>query len=120
MAEEFASFVPEGLPFSLETWRATPKEVRDFTVVLMKRLETLEERVNTNSKNSSAPPSSDRPGSLPNRKKHGGGSRGGQRGHKGHHRALLPMEQVTSVQHLVPDQCQHCGTSLEGQPTREK
>ena len=119
MAEENIDSVPEGVPFSLETWRATPEEVRKFILLLMQRLAALEERVNTNSKNSSAPPSSDPPGSLPNRRQReqedkgkAKRSRGGQPGHKGHHRSLLPTEQTDSVHSYFPDTCSHCSQPL--------
>ena len=61
-------------------WAATPKSVHEAygrviaamgaTIsTLQKRLDVLEEKLNTNSRNSGKPPSSDPPGTLPNRGK---------------------------------------------------
>lgn len=82
---------------------------------LMDRLAALEERVNLNSRNSSKPPSSDGPGTptRPGRAK-SGKPLGGQPGHKGSFRAMVPQ---TDVSHLIeclpPAQCDACGSSVE-------
>jgi hypothetical protein len=39
---------------------------------------------------------------------------GGQPGHPGHARALVPAEQVNAVVDLVPDACRHCQRRLHG------
>ena len=68
------------------------KKVEDLTqLVLM-----LKERLDRNSGNSSKPPSSDSPDQRSERRGKGptGGSRGGQPGHTGSKRDLLPKEQV--------------------------
>lgn len=77
------------------------------------RIAELEAKVNRNSKNSSMPPSSDNPWNKPpaKPKKKGKRKRGGQRGHKGHQRALLPLEQVRHVEELHPEQCNNCGST---------
>jgi transposase len=61
----------------------------------------LRERLGQNSQNSSKPPSSDPP-SVPRPNKHqpSGRKRGGQRGHQGHGRTLLPPEQVDHIVHV--------------------
>src|SRR5262249_55626596 len=62
-----------------------------------------------NSSNSSRPPSSDppqasaRPNAPPSGRK-----RGGQPGHRGVFRALLPVEQVDEIMAEGPDRCRHC------------
>jgi transposase len=84
--------------------------------VLEAQVEELKRRLDLDSHNSSKPPSSDGPGAEP-RKSKGGGKRkpGGQPGHKGHHRELLPVEQVDQITGLKPHACQHCGGKLDGQ-----
>jgi transposase len=76
------------------------------------RIEALEERVRTNSMNSSKPPSSDmgrgkkkgkRKRSKPGRKA------GGQPGHEGKARALLPPEEVDEVKTCYPQRVCDCG-----------
>jgi transposase len=78
------------------------------------RIEELEAKLNQSSSNSSKPPSSDpwwknRP-KTPRRKK-GKRKQGGQKGHQGHRRELLPPEQVRHTEDVYPEQCQHCGNT---------
>jgi transposase len=80
---------------------------------LQERVRELEARLAQNSTNSSKPPSSDPPGTARPGKKPQGRKRGGQPGHRGHHRMVLPPERVEQVEH-VPDACGHCGHSLAG------
>jgi transposase len=80
---------------------------------LRERVRELEARLAQNSTNSSKPPSSDPPGVARPGKKSKGRKRGGQPGHRGHHRALLPPERVEQIEH-VPEACGHCGHSLAG------
>lgn len=73
------------------------------------RLAELEDRLRANSSNSSTAPSSDplwAPKFKP--KKPTGRRPGGQPGHPGHHRKLLPLEQVDEVVRHVPRRCAHC------------
>lgn len=92
---------------------------------LMKRL--LEER-NRNSTNSNLPPSSDGPGGAspkggkkPDKK---GRKRGGQPGHKGSHRLLVPAAQVHEFIDMFPARCDDCHESLpktpDSAPTRHQ
>lgn len=88
------------------------------------QVEELKRRLGINSQNSSKPPSSDGPDAEP-RKSKGGGKRkpGGQPGHEGHHRELLPVEQVDQVTDVKPCACGHCGRKLDGedpQPERHQ
>jgi len=90
------------------------------------RLEKLERlvadltrKLNQNSRNSHLPPSSDGPGTRGNQKpkeekRKGKGRRkqGGQPGHRGHHRGLLPPEQVDHVADYFPPACDDCGANL--------
>lgn len=83
---------------------------------LQARVRELEAQLRMDSSNSSRPPSSDPPGRRPRRKRRSGRKRGGQPGHKGHHRSLLPPERVDHVLVHRPADCRRCGHSLEGAP----
>jgi transposase len=82
---------------------------------LERRIADLEERLNTNSSNSSKPPSSDapsvkrRPPAPPSGKR-----RGGQPGHPHHPRALVPPEQLRHIVECKPPHCRWCGSGLHG------
>lgn len=115
---------PEQMPFSAEEWAQTPKTVQEFVLSLIARVHELEveiailhERVNRNSRNSSRPPSSDGPEvhREPRQRAKSGRKRGGQPGHKGTRRRLVPVEQVKEVIDVKPDKCRHCGHELVGQ-----
>jgi transposase len=88
----------------------------------LERLKTLElevaelrERLGQNSQSSSKPPSSDPPSvSRPNKRQPSGRKRGGQRGHQGHGRTLLPPDQVDHIVELRPVSCQQCSSLLMG------
>jgi transposase len=84
--------------------------LRAENVVLQERIRELEGRLGQNSSNSSRPPSSD-PRQSPVRPKAppSGRKRGGQPGHRGAYRALLPVEQVDEIVAVVPECCRHCG-----------
>ena len=71
-----------------------------------------------NSTNSSKPPSSDRlaGGSRPcQRRKKSDRKPGGQTGHAGAHRPLVPPERVNQVVPVLPPECKHCGQALPQQ-----
>ncbi len=116
----------QAIPLAQEVWEATPLQSREFIVSLMgqvatltqqvltlqKRLEAMEELTRTNSTNSSKPPSADPPGTLRNRKETSGKSRGGQPGHKGYHREMLPTEKADHVRHHYPPKCAKCSRDL--------
>ncbi|MGH3091580.1 MAG: IS66 family transposase, partial [Gaiellaceae bacterium] len=73
------------------------------------RVAELERRLNRSSRNSSLPPSQDPP-SAPPRPKQPGRRRkpGGQPGHEGHRRPLLPLERVDEVVEHWPERCRAC------------
>jgi transposase len=83
--------------------------LRVENVALHERVQELEARLGQNSANFSRPPSSDSP-RVPVRPKAppSGRKRGGQPGHRGAFRELLPIEQVDEVVVVVPERCQHC------------
>jgi transposase len=93
--------------------RAATQGLEATVALLQERVRELEARLAQNSTNSSKPPSSDPPGVVRPTKKTKGKKRGGQPGHRGHHRMLLPPERVEKVEH-VPAGCAHCGHSLAG------
>lgn len=83
---------------------------RDAEIVRLKaRVAELEGQLGQNSTNSHKPPSSDAPGTRPS-KGPSGRKRGGQAGHKGHKRVLLPPEKVTKRTEVRPKACRGCGS----------
>jgi transposase len=82
------------------------------------RVAELERRLNRSSRNSSLPPSQDPPSAPPRPDTKGSGrGRGGQPGHEGTHRRLLPPEQVDEVVEHWPERCQACAHAF-GEPER--
>lgn len=68
-----------------------------------------------NSTNSSKPPSSDGLAGASRqrgRRKKSQRKPGGQPGHRGAHRPLLPAERIDKTVHVLPDHCQGCGKAL--------
>jgi transposase len=73
------------------------------------RVAELERRLSRSSRNSSLPPSQDPPSAPPRPRRPGSGrKRGGQPGHEGRHRRLLPPEQVDEVVEHWPQRCHAC------------
>jgi transposase len=89
-------------------------------LALLVRIEKLEEKIaalESNSRNSSKPPSSDRhnPSKPEKKKRRGAGKRkpGGQKGHKGKTlRQVADPDRV--IVHRLGGKCGHCSASLEG------
>jgi transposase len=90
------------------------ERLREVIKRLEARITELESRLDQNSSNSHKPPSSNSPWRVP-KKKPTGGKPGGQKGHQGHHRRLLPPERVDHFVHYVPSHCKHCGEALAAQ-----
>jgi len=73
------------------------------------RVAELERRLNRSSRNSSLPPSQDPPAAPARpRRPDSGRSRGGQAGHVGRHRPVLPLERVDEVVDHWPKRCHAC------------
>ena len=73
------------------------------------RVEKLEERLRRSSRNSSLPPSQDPTSAPPRPRKPSSGRRpGGQPGHEGTSRRLLPLERVDVIVERWPERCQAC------------
>ncbi len=77
------------------------------------RVAELEQRLNRGSRNSSLPPSQDPPSAPPRPGKPGSGRcRGGQPGHEGKNRRLLPLERVDEVIDHWPERCRDCARAF--------
>ncbi len=73
------------------------------------RVWKLEEQLRRSSRNSSLPPSQDPPSAPPRSHKPGSERRpGGQPGHEGRGRALLPLERVDEIVEHWPERCRAC------------
>ena len=80
------------------------------------RVAELERRLKRSSRNSSLPPSQDPPSAPPRPPRPGSGrTRGGQPGHEGRHRRLLPPERVDEVVEHWPRRCRTCARVFDGQ-----
>jgi transposase len=126
---------PAALPSDI--WVRIPSEAQAYIRALEARLEaleamvqalqehnrTLQEQLNQTSRNSSRPPSSDPPQHERPRRPRSQRRRGGQPGHPGHTRTLIPVAEVDEVVVLKPEQCTHCHAPLRGddpQPWRHQ
>lgn len=117
---------------SQEVWERTPAEAQTYIRALEARVAALEatvqrllERLRMDSQNSSQPPSSDRPATSRPRRRHtpSGRKPGGQPGHQGQTRALVPLEDVEAVLPVKPTHCTRCHHPLhgeDGQPQRHQ
>ena len=121
-----------GLPAAA---RAYIEAVEAAVASLQARVAELEARLRQDSSTSSRPPSSDPPGTQAQRRAPApppaggeGGERprrGGQPGHPGHHRALLPEARVDRCVRVTPGACRGCGALLAveagaGDPAEER
>lgn len=95
----------------------------------IRELEQTIARLTRNSTNSSKPPSTDPPGlKKPSTdKKPGTRKQGGQPGHKGKKRDLLPAEEMDAIHEIFPQHCEFCRQPLsqglldpERQPLRHQ
>jgi len=91
-------------------------EVQDAQLAkLAERVGELEQRLKRDSRNSSLPPSQDRPWAAKRGRSRGRGrKRGGQPGHVGHGRSLFPVERVSEVVEHWPQRCS-CGHVFSGE-----
>jgi transposase len=120
----------ETLPaLSHEVWEQTPPEAQAYIRALKAQVETLasivhtfqeqvhtlQEQLNQTSQNSSRPPSSDPPSHARPPRPRSRRRRGGQPGHPGSTRPLLPVEAVDTVVVLKPEHCRHCQAPLAGE-----
>lgn len=102
---------PPPQPSSLEEAQVMIEALWGRLSEALERIEQLEEQLDTDSNNSSKPPSSDSPQKRANRRKkpRSSRSRGGQPGHAKHERALMPETQVDEVERFFPASGCGCG-----------
>jgi transposase len=107
----------------IERLREENERLRKQLEEQAKRIADLERQLALKQQNStvtSKPPSSD---GLAGRQRERGRrpkSRrraGGQPGHRGHHRALVPVERVDAIVDLAPEACRHCARRLHARQT---
>ena len=122
------------IPISDRDWRRTPLAVQALVISLWQRVEHLEQVVEQQAARitaleqelarrrgrsrggaQSASSASGGPSVTPSHRPASSGRLpGGQPGHVGHGRSLLPAEQVDAVVALKPEHCRHCGHPLHG------
>src|SRR5262245_44911472 len=119
-------------PFPPEWWEQTPLAVQEYIRTLEVRVAELEatvqrllERLQQDSHHSARPPASDPPHAMRPRPRRvpSGRKRGGQPGHQGQSRALVPIVEVDTVVPVKPRQCRRCQPPLQGeapQPSRHQ
>jgi transposase len=126
-------------PFPSELWEQSPAAVQDYIRALEARVTALEaavqrleatvqhltERLQQDSRTSSRPPSSDPPQATTKRPRRDPSGRrpGGQPGHQGQARALVPVAEVDVVIAVKPERCRRCQYPLQGedaQPERRQ
>jgi transposase len=138
MAYSVAMETPATLPADI--WERIPPEAQAYIrslearltafeaqearlAVLQEQVRTLEERRHQNSRHSSRPPSSDPPQSQRRKRPRSGRRRGGQPGHRGQTRTLIPVEEVHEGVPIKAEQCAGCHAPLWGddpQPFRHQ
>jgi transposase len=100
---------PAPLREELATLRLQNAALRAQNAALEERIRELEARLRQDSSNSSRPPSADPPHArVRSKAPPSGRKRGGQPGHRGAFRRLLPIEQVDEVVAVIPKVCRHC------------
>jgi transposase len=118
--------------FSPEMWERIPPEAQAYIRALEARVAALEamvqqlrEQLQQDSHTSSRPPSSDPPQAVAKRLRRPPSGRrpGGQPGHEGQTRTLVPVEEVNVVIPVKPERCRRCQQPLQGedpQPQRHQ
>ena len=99
--------------------------MKQHVEILQEKVRELTARLNKDSTNSSKPPSQDKPWRERRKQKPTGRKPGGQPGHKGKARELLPQEQVDRIVPVFPTVCAGCRSTLRpedvaGDPCRHQ
>jgi transposase len=98
-----------GLLLRLDEVVAANERLVEANERLEARVAELERRLKRSSRNSSLPPSQDPPAAPPRpRGKGSGRKRGGQDGHEGRYRRLVPAGQVDAFVEHWPERCRSC------------
>jgi transposase len=117
---------------SPEMWERIPPEAQAYIRALEARVTALEamvqqlrEQLQQDSRTSSRPPSSDPPQAVAKRPRRPPTGRrpGGQPGHEGQTRTLVPVEEVNVVIPVKPERCRGCQQPRQGedpQPQRHQ
>src|SRR5258708_22354094 len=108
---------------SADSWAQTPPEVQTVVRALADEVSRLRQQSQRSSRNSSQPPSKDSVAAKAHQAKareerRSGRQRGGQRGHPGQTRELLPIEQVDDLVVCKPSVCVECGSLLLGEDSQ--
>lgn len=116
----------EDLERELERLRRENEKLREKIGEQKEQIEELERQLaarKRNSTNSSKPPSSDGLAGDPRprgRKHKSGRKPGGQPGHPGRHRNLVPADRVDETRIVLPEKCRHCGRDLPQVPEKAR
>ena len=107
-----------------DLWEAM-KQGQSECAKLSQPLENAEEKLQTNSGNSSKPPSTDtykkkQERRYPKSRNKSTKKQGAQLGHKGNGRKLMPTEAVDDVVVCLPPSHCQCGGSIKAEPTKKK
>ncbi len=126
--EEAGAIYDAGREVVIEVLLRMDRQIQQLTAVVERqgeRIAVLEAKLAANSRNSSRPPSTDMPGKTPTRRKDPSGRKqGGQDGHRGRGRGLLPTTAADEVIEHWPHSCccGHLFTEAErvavGEPVR--
>ena len=104
---------------------SAPEFIVEILLMLSARIEELERKIallTRDSSNSSKPPSTDGPAAKPRPRRPMKSKKrkpGGQPGHRGTNRNLIPVEEVDRVISVFPDACKHCGALLMPEPDED-
>jgi transposase len=99
----------EELLAEVKALREENRILRRENRTLIRRVADLEERLNTNSRNSSKSPSQDPYRKRTGKKAPSEKNQGAQEGHEGYTRSTVPPEEVTEFREIHPLECPHCG-----------
>jgi transposase len=116
-APDLAALLEQVAPLRWENaaLRAENAALRAENATLHERVQELEARLGQTSANSSRPPSADPPHAPARRRPPPSGrKRGGQPGHRGACRRLLPVDAVDEIVPVVPGHCRHCQQPFPG------
>jgi transposase len=105
---------PDGAPLTDAGWLSLSPALREWVWKLDQENTELRARLGLNSTNSSKPPSTDKPGVKKQRRPRSGRRPGGQVGHPGHSRPLVPEDRLDGITDSYPNRCRRCDLDLRG------